>query len=43
MKDIIGILFVVGMFVGLYGLLLCATAAKKTPKPGKDFDERGPY
>jgi len=43
MMDFVAMLAVIGFLVGFYGLILCATAAKKTPKPGKDFDERGPY
>jgi hypothetical protein len=43
MKDFITILAAAGLLFGAYGLILCKTAAKRTPKPGEDYDERGTY
>ncbi|VVB52099.1 Uncharacterised protein [uncultured archaeon] len=38
-------LSVIGLLLGAYCLILalCKAACKPTPKPGKDFDERGLY
>jgi len=33
----------IGLLVGLYTLALCVVAGKRTPKPGEEYDERGPY
>jgi hypothetical protein len=35
MKDIVIMLLFIGALVGVYTLILCKTAAKPTPKPGK--------
>ena len=45
MKEAIAILAACGLFTGAYVLIiaLCQSAGKPTPKPGRDYDERGPY
>ena len=44
MKTAIEILAAIGMVVGMYGLILCGAAAKRTlVPPGGEIDERGEY
>lgn len=33
----------IGLLVVFYAVVMVKAGAKKQPKPGKDFDERGPY
>lgn len=40
---IIVALAVTAFLFTVYFALLVATGRKKDPKPGRDFDERGPY
>jgi len=34
---------IVCLSIGFLGWSLCKAAARKMPRPGKDFDERGQY
>jgi hypothetical protein len=39
----IGVIAGLGLLVIFYAVVMNKAGAKKQPKPGQDFDERGPY
>ena len=39
----IGVITGLGLLVIFYAVIMGKTMDKKQPKPGQDFDERGPY
>jgi hypothetical protein len=39
----IGVIVGLGLVAIFWAVIMCKAASKPTPKPGKTFDERGPY
>ena len=39
----IGVLIGLTLLACFYAVIMVKAGAKSQPKPGKDFDERGPY